>query len=67
MAQIFYICADILDRRGYFIGANISWAQMFWMCADILHVSKYFECAQILQDVRIYFDWKRIFRDAQIF
>ncbi len=67
VAQIFYICADILDRREYFIGANISWARIFLMCADILHVSKYFGYAQIFQDMSIYFDWKWIFWYAQIF
>jgi len=67
VAHIFYICADILDRREYFMGANISWARIFLMCADILHVSKYFGYAQIFQDMRIYFDWKRIFWYAQIF
>jgi hypothetical protein len=41
--------------REHFMGANIL------ICADILHASKYFGYAQIFQDVRIYFDWKRIF------
>jgi hypothetical protein len=31
------------------------------MLANILHVSKYFGYAQIFLDVRIHFDWKRIF------
>ena len=67
VAHIFYICADILDGREYFIGANISWARIFLMCADISHVSKYFGYAQIFHDVRIYSDWNRILWYAQIF
>ncbi len=62
--QIFYVCADILDRREchgrkHFMGANISWAQIFhgrenFMGANIswariFHGRKYFEvCAYIL-------------------
>ena len=76
MAHIFYICADILDRREchgreYFMGANISWAQIF-------HGREYFMgannlgYAQIFQDVRIYligsehFDMRRYFEDVCI-
>ncbi len=52
VAQIFYICADALDRREYFIGANISWARIFHGCeyfmgANILDVWGYFTCNQI--------------------
>ncbi len=68
-AHIFYICADILDRREYFRCKQIFWMEAdildmrrhFKMCAYILIGSKYFVCAQIFWDVRIYFDWKRIF------
>jgi hypothetical protein len=48
------------------MGANISWARTFhgrehFMGANIFDVCEYFTCKQIFQDVRIYFDWKRIF------
>ncbi len=57
-AQIFYVCADILDRREchgriHFMGANISWAQTF-------HGRKHFMGANI--------SWARIFwLEANIF
>ena len=58
VAQIFYVCADILDRREchgrrYFMGANISWAQIF-------HGRKYLRCAYILIGSE-YFDMRRYF------
>ncbi len=47
VAQIFYVCADILDRREchgrkHFMGANISWVQTF-------HGRKHFMGANILR------------------
>ncbi len=44
LAHIFYICADILDRRKYF-----RCKQIFWTEADILDMRRYFKmCAYIL-------------------
>ncbi len=50
-AQIFYICADILDVSKYFGYAQIfqdvhiyfEHEQIFWICADILDVHIYFD------------------------
>ncbi len=64
VAQIFYACADILDRCKHFMGANISWAQTFhggrkhFMGANIswaqtFHGREYFMGANI--------SWPRIF------
>ncbi len=41
VAQIFYVCADILDRRKchgrkHFMDANISWAQTFHRCKHFM-------------------------------
>ena len=57
MAQIFYVCADILDRcechgRKHFMGSNISWAQIF-------HGREYFMGANI--------SWARIFHGHEYF
>jgi hypothetical protein len=54
VAHIFYICADILDRRECFIGANISWARIF-------HGREYFTCK------RIFWVWADISRCAHMF
>ncbi len=52
MAQIFYVCADILDRRECLVGANISWARIF-------HGREYFMGANI--------SWARIFHGRENF
>ena len=65
MAHIFYICADILDRREchgreHFRGADILGARIFWR-REYFDVSEYFGvCADISRCAHI-FDWKRIF------
>ncbi len=62
-AQIFYICADILDRRKchgrkHFMGANISWAQIF-------HGRKYFNRRRYFMGANI--SWAQIFHGREYF